>query len=162
MGDLFSIREIQPQDDSKVAEVIKVVMTEFGATGQGFAIHDPEVTHMAQAYSSPKSRYWVVTQGDLVVGGGGVAPLQGAADGVCELRKMYFLKAARGTGMGSRLLHLALAAAKKMGYEQCYLETLTGMDDAKRLYAKFGFTALPAAMGKTGHFGCDKYFVKVL
>lgn len=159
---MFSIREIELADDAIMAKIIRTVMTEFGATGQGFAIHDPEVLHMSQSYGALGSRYWVVVEGDSVIGGGGIAPLAGETGSVCELRKMYFLERARGSGMGSCLLEQALTTAKSFGYEKCYLETLTGMDSAKKLYAKFGFTPLKLAMGKTGHFGCDKYFIKAL
>ena len=40
----MQIRPIQPHDDARIAEIIRAVMPEFGATGCGFAINDPEVT----------------------------------------------------------------------------------------------------------------------
>ena len=42
----FLIRPIEPRDDVAVASIIRTVMTEFGADGPGFAIHDHEVDHM--------------------------------------------------------------------------------------------------------------------
>ncbi|MEY3516474.1 MAG: hypothetical protein RIS67_691, partial [Pseudomonadota bacterium] len=39
----WKIRPITPHDDSRVAYIIRSVMPEFGADGEGFAIHDPEV-----------------------------------------------------------------------------------------------------------------------
>ncbi len=69
-----------------------VCVPEFGADGPGFALHDPEVDHMATAYSAPGAAYFVVVdEGGRVVGGAGVAALEGGEAGVCELRKMYFL-----------------------------------------------------------------------
>jgi putative acetyltransferase len=38
------------------------------------------------------------------------------------------------------------------------LETLARMDAARKLYARFGFRALAAPMGHTGHFSCDSYY----
>jgi putative acetyltransferase len=96
-----------------------------------------------------------------VGGGGGVAPLDVQA-GVCELRKMYFMPALRGRGAGDALMRRCLDAASALGYRRCYLETLTGMDAAQRLYDKHGFKPVCAAMGKTGHFSCDKFFVRDL
>jgi putative acetyltransferase len=75
---------------------------------------------------------------------------------------MYFLPAARGQGMGEALLSHCLAVAKDFGHHTCYLETLTGMDQAIRLYAKLGFKPLCAPLGRTGHGGCDHWFAREL
>ena len=163
MADTLTFRPIRPEDDASVAAIIRVVMPEFGADGPGFAIHDPEVTAMSAAYSVAGAIYFVVETPDgRVIGGGGIAKLEGGCDGVCELRKMYFLPEARGTGMGEKLLRHCLSGAKDLGYKTCYLETLTGMDAAMRLYEKVGFQKLCAPMGATGHGGCDRWFAREL
>ena len=160
---MLSFRPIRPEDDAAVAAIIRAVMPEFGADGPGFAIHDPEVDHMSRAYAGPGSAYFVVTEaGGRVVGGGGVAALIGGQPGVCELRKMYFLPEARGRGAGEALLRHCLAVAGELGYHTCYLETLTGMDQAIRLYRKLGFQPLCAPLGQTGHGGCDRWFAREL
>ena len=91
---------ITVDDDAAMAQVIRTVMPEFGASGPGFAIHDPEVDGMCAAYDRPGAAYFVVELDGRVQGGGGVAPLEGGPEGVCELRKMYFLPALRGQGAG--------------------------------------------------------------
>ena len=160
---MLSFRPIHPKDDGAVAALIRKVMPEFGADGPGFAIHDPEVDHMSAAYSIPGAAYFVVEDaGGRLLGGAGLAALAGGAAGVCELRKMYFLSEARGQGLGERLLRHCLDVAKELGYRTCYLETLTGMDQALRLYAKLGFQPLYAPLGRTGHGGCDHWFAKAL
>ena len=153
-----TLRPIRAADDAAVARVIRTVMPEFGASGPGFAIHDPEVDHMTAAYASARSAYFVVELDGRVVGGGGVAPLAGATDDTCELRKMYFLPEARGRGVGRRMLLHCIETARAFGYARCYLETLTGMDAAKHLYESVGFAPLPAQEGATGHFACDRYY----
>lgn len=156
---MLSFRPIEPRDDTAVAGVIRTVMPEFGADGPGFAIHDPEVDHMSQAYAVPGAAYFVVVdETGKVVGGGGVAALEGGEPGVCELRKMYFLPEARGRGAGEALLRHCLQVANDLGYRTCYLETLTGMDQALKLYGKVGFRPLCAPLGRTGHGGCDRWF----
>jgi putative acetyltransferase len=97
-----------------------------------------------------------------VVGGGGIAALEGGDAGVCELRKMYFLPEARGKGVGEALLRHCLAVAANLGYRRCYLETLTGMEGAMKLYAKVGFQPLCAPLGRTGHGGCDRWYAREL
>ncbi len=156
---MLMFRSIQPQDDTAVAAIIRQVMPEFGADGPGFALHDPEVDHMSAAYAIPGAAYFVVVdEGGKVVGGAGVAALDGGEAGVCELRKMYFLPEARGKGLGETLLRHGLTVAESLGYRTCYLETLTGMDQAIRLYTKVGFKPLCAPLGRTGHGGCDHWF----
>lgn len=158
----YLIRPIEPRDDAAVAAIIRAVMPAFGAGGPGFAIHDAEVDAMCAAYGQPRCSYFVVERGGTVLGGGGVAPLQGGEPDVCELRKMYFLPEARGIGAGTAMMQRCLDAARAHGFRRCYLETLTGMDAAQALYKRCGFTPLCAPMGGTGHHGCDRWFIREL
>ncbi len=154
----YSIRPIQPGDDAAIARIIRTVMPEFGACGSGFAINDPEVDWMSKAYAAPRSAYFVVERQGEAVGGGGVAPLTGGDGYTCELRKMYFLPQARGAGAGAALMRLCLQAARDFGFTHCYLETLSGMDAAMRLYARSGFQRLDGPLGDTGHGGCNTFY----
>ena len=156
------IRPIRPADDPAVAAIIRRVMPEFGADGEGFAITDPEVDGMAAAYAGPRAAYFVVELEGRVVGGAGVAPLEGGEADTCELRKMYFLAELRRRGVGRRLLTLCLDAAREQGFTRCYIETLAGMDAAMALYESFGFERLDAPLGATGHHGCDRYYLRAL
>jgi putative acetyltransferase len=153
------IRPVEELDEQSVASVIRTVMPEFGADGPGFAIHDPEVDRMARAYAGPGTAYFVLEMEGRVVGGAGVAPLKGGPEGVCELQKMYFLPEARGKGLGEKMIGICLARARELGYRSCYLETLTGMEAAQRLYLRMGFRPICGPMGGTGHHGCDKWFI---
>jgi len=160
---MLSFRPIRPEDDEAIARIIRVVMPEFGADGPGFALHDPEVDHMSAAYAVAGAAYFVVVdEAGKVLGGGGIAALEGGAPEVCELRKMYFLPETRGQGMGEVLLRHCLDVARRLGYRTCYLETLTGMDQAIRLYSRLGFKPLCFPLGQTGHGGCDHWFAKEL
>ena len=162
MSASFVLRPIRPDDDAAIAAIIRTVMPEFGADGPGFAIHDAEVDHMARAYATPGAAYFVVERDGVVEGGGGVAALAGGEPGVCELRKMYFLPSLRGLGAGRALIERCLDAARALGYRHCYLETLGGMHGAQRLYEATGFQRIAAPMGGTGHFSCDRYYLKSL
>lgn len=153
-----AFRRVEPRDDAALAAIIRRVMPEFGADGPGFAIHDPEVGAMHRAYSGPNAIYLVVEQDGVVVGGGGIAPLRGGQSGTCELQKMYFLPAIRGRGLGRALLVELLERARGLGFRTCYLETLTGMDAAQRLYVSLGFKPRCSPLGSTGHSGCDRWY----
>lgn len=153
------LRPIEARDDAAMAQVIRTVMPEFGAVGSGFAIADPEVDWMSRAYAQPRHAYFVLERDGRVLGGGGVAPLAGADPATCELRKMYVLPEGRGIGAGTALMQACLRAARDAGFVRCYLETLTGMDAAMRLYRRSGFRRIDAPMGATGHGGCDLFFL---
>jgi len=155
----FTIRSIEYQDDPAIATIIRTVMPEFGAVGDGFAINDPEVDWMSRAYSTPQSAYFVVEQQGVIKGGGGVAPLAGGDGKTCELRKMYFLPELRGQGAGNALMSMCLDAARSLGFHQCYLETLCGMTAAQKLYERNGFKRIAQSMGDTGHGGCDTFYL---
>ena len=97
----FAIRPIMPGDDAAMAAIIRAVMPEFGAVGDGFAINDPgsrldEPRLCAAAQRLFRGRDATA----IVVGGGGVAPLDGGDADICELRKMYFLPQAARPGRG--------------------------------------------------------------
>ena len=154
-----SIRPITPADDAAMAAIIRAVMPEFGATGDGFAINDPEVDWMSRAYSAPRHAYFVLERDNKVLGGAGIAPLAGGDDDVCELRKMYFLPEARGIGAGAAMMERCLQAARGFGFKQCYLETLGGMDAAMRLYERSGFQRIDGSLGATGHGGCNTFYL---
>ncbi|HEX6834913.1 MAG TPA: GNAT family N-acetyltransferase [Rudaea sp.] len=157
----YAIRPIESTDSKAVAEIIRTVMPQFGANGPGFAIHDAEVDDMFSAYQGPGCAYFVVELDGVVKGGGGVAPLAGV-EGTCELRKMYFLPELRGLGAGDALMRRCLATARTLGYRTCYLETLTGMDAAQKLYVRHGFERIAGALGNTGHFGCNRFYTLAL
>lgn len=162
MLSMYQIRSIEPRDDAAIAAIIRSVMPEFGAGGEGFAIHDAEVDAMSAAYAKPHCAYFVVEIDGKVVGGGGVAPLENGEPDICELRKMYFLPEARGLGAGHAVMARCLDAARAFGFKRCYIETLTGMDAAQGLYRKHGFEPLCSPIGNTGHHGCDRWFMRTL
>lgn len=158
----YEIRLIRKEDVSQVAEVLRSVLTEFKAVGEGYSIVDPEIDDMYSHYQSSKSCYFVIAQDDQVVGCGGLAPLEGGDSDTCELRKMFFLPRLRGIGMGRRLLSLLLNEAKKRKFRNCYLETLDRMWRANELYLRSGFEEVSKPLGNTGHCGCDRWYLKRL
>lgn len=158
----YHIRPITMVDNAAVAKLIRDVMTEFGAVGEGYSINDPEVDDMTTAYASDNAIFYVLEHQGSIIGCGGIAPLKGENGSTCELQKMYFYPTARGKGLGKKMLEMCLAEAVRMGYQQCYLETLASMTAAGKLYQKMGFVPQQGAMGCTGHSSCDSFYVKQL
>ena len=157
-----ALRPAQQRDNAAIAGIIRAVMTEFGCTGAGYAIHDPEVDYMFETYDKKGCALFVIEHEGIVVGNAGIAPLKGGDGETCELQKNYLLAEYRGHGYGGMLFTRCMQAAKELGYKRCYLETLKHMTTARAIYERTGFKPLAAPMGSTGHFSCNSWYVKEL
>jgi putative acetyltransferase len=158
----FKIREIQLKDNPKIAKVIRKILIEFGVPKVGTAYADKILDTLYEAYDTEKAIYYVIEKEGEIFGGAGIKQLDNFEGNVCELQKMYFLPEARGVGLGSKMMETCLQKAKEFGFEQCYLETLPYMEDARKLYRKAGFKDLDAPMGDTGHYSCNLWMLKDL
>ncbi len=152
------IRPILAEDEIQVAQLIKTVMAEFGIVGEGYSSNDAEIEHMYTAYANERSVFFVIERSGRILGGGGIGPLAHAQPDICELRKMYFYPELRGLGLGKKLVEMCLNEARKIGYQECYLETVERMWQANLLYQKMGFRRLEHRRGDTGHCSCELYY----
>lgn len=160
--DTIVIREIEDKDNSKIAKAIRFVLIEMGVPKVGTAYEDSALDCMTETYNYSKKAYFVVESNNEIIGGAGIAPLENYEGNVAELQKMYFMPEARGKGLGSEMMEKCLNFAKQAGYDQCYLETLPYMDDARKLYRKVGFEFIEEPMGNTGHYSCSVWMLKDL
>ncbi|MBL4605246.1 MAG: GNAT family N-acetyltransferase [Flavobacteriaceae bacterium] len=158
----YIIREITPEDNEQMADVVKDVIVEMGAPKVGTAYADKALDNLYQAYQKEKAIYYVIIHEGNVVGGGGIAPLDNFKGNTCELQKMYFLPKTRGKGLGAKLINTCLEKAKEFGFDECYLETMPYMTAAQKLYKKNGFTLIDGPMGDTCHYSCDVWMIKKL
>lgn len=157
------VRPIVRADNPHIAAVIRTVSAEFGLTAdKGYTVSDPNLDHLYELYSEANSAYWVVEMAGKVAGGGGVAPLTGSNDDVCELQKMYFLPNVRGLGLAHRLAMQAMDYGRQCGFKRCYLETTASLTRAIRLYEQLGFRHIDRPMGATGHIDCEVTMLKTL
>lgn len=160
--DTIVIREIELEDNPKIAKAIRSVLIEMGVPKVGTAYEDAALDFMTETYNKPKKAYFVVADGNEIIGGAGISPLDNYEGNVCELQKMYFMPEARGIGLGGEMMTKCLEFAKQAGFEQCYLETMPYMDDARKLYRRVGFRNLEKPMGDTGHYSCSVWMLKDL
>ena len=158
----FIIREIQPSDNSKIAHVIRTILLEFNVPKVGTAYADKILDMLYENYQEEKSAYFVVEKDGKLYGGAGIKQLDNFEGNVCELQKMYFSPEVRGIGLGSKMMEICLQKARDFGFENCYLETLPYMTDARKLYRKVGFEDLDKRMGDTGHYSCNLWMLKKL
>ena len=156
------IREIQQKDNESIAKVIRDIFHELNAPKVGTAYADPILDTLYEVYQEPRSIYYVVQKDGNVVGGCGVAPLENGDASVCELQKMYFAPEIRGTGYAEKIIEKCLEFAKIQSFEICYLETLSFMTIAQKLYKRIGFENICGPMGNTGHNSCEVWMTKKL
>jgi putative acetyltransferase len=158
----YTIREIQLNDNQKLAKVIRDVLIEFGVPKVGTAYEDKALDKMYATYNSDKSCYFVIANGQEILGGAGIMQLKNSEENICELQKMYFSPEVRGKNLGSKMMEICLRKAREFDYEKCYLETLPYMKGARNLYKKTGFKPLNAPLGDTGHYSCNMWMLKNL
>jgi putative acetyltransferase len=156
------IRSIQPADDQLLGTVIQQVLKEFGIDRPGTAYYDAQLFSLSSLFQTPRSGYWIATVDEKIAGGGGIFPTKGLPEDCVELVKFHLLPIARGKGLGYKIMEQCFAAAKEMGYNKMYLETMPELTTAIPLYERNGFQHLQAPMGDSGHFACSVWMLKSL
>jgi putative acetyltransferase len=132
----LTIRPATNDDRERVAELVFGVLAEFGLEA------DPETTDadlqdIEANYSGRGGLFEVIEDGHSnLIGSFGLYPLNKTT---CELRKMYFIPRARGSGLGKYVLERTITRARELGFKQIVLETSSKLIAANRLYTQFGF-----------------------
>ena len=107
-----------------------------------FQSFEEEVATLPGRYARPGGRLYVAyIEAEPV----GCIALREIAPGTCEMKRLYLREAARGKGIGVRLIDQVIADAKKIGYERMRLDTYPPkMGKAVSLYEAHGFYEIPA------------------
>lgn len=134
----------------------------FGLDIPGTAYFDPELMRLSVFYEAApdKRAYFVaVDETGAVLGGGGLAEFE-LLDNTAELQKLYLSDAAKGHGLGTRLMGVLEDAARQRGYARFYLETHSNLKAAIHLYDKLGYQRCKPA--GSAHTAMDHFFIKEL
>lgn len=127
---------IQPGDlaDARVLRLLADHLTDMHAESPPESVHALDVSGL----QDDRVTFWTIGDGD---GPLGCVALTELDEHHGELKSMRTDAAARGRGLGARLLELVLHEAAARGYTRISLET--GSQDffvpARMLYAKYGF-----------------------
>lgn len=120
--------------DPRVTRLLEDHLADMFATSPAESVHALDVSGLAV----PEVTFWTIAAGDDLVG---CVALKQLDETHGELKSMRTDAAARGRGLGARLLEHVLAEATRRGYRRLSLET--GSQEffrpARTLYAKYGF-----------------------
>jgi DNA-binding MarR family transcriptional regulator/GNAT superfamily N-acetyltransferase len=90
-----------------------------------------------QRFDPKRERCWIAEKDGEIVGSVFVA--KGPDDTIAKLRLLYVEPAARGLGIGGRLVDECLRFARRVGYKRMTLWTQTTLVAARKIYAQAGF-----------------------
>lgn len=130
-----SIRPGTGADVSGVVALIGRVFAEYGFIYDP-VVEVPDLLAFDPHYAPPHGAFWVITDGDRIVGSVGVERL---ADGGAELHRLYLDADQRGRGLGEALVRVVLAWCQARGIARLCLWSDTRFEHAHRLYRRLGF-----------------------
>lgn len=156
----MTIRKIELKDNVAAAAMIRNVFDEFNAPLIGTVYSDPLTDSLYQTFDIAKAVLWVALLDNKLVGICGIFPTLGLPEGCAELVKFYLAPEARGQGLGKTLFDKSLESAKKLGYQEIYIESMPQFSKAINIYEKYGFTYLQNPIGTSGHTSCNIWMIK--
>ena len=95
-----------------------------------------EILHPEDKYGLPQGRLYIVWADGKPAGCIGMHKLN---ENSCEMKRLYVKPEYRGRKLASLLIDRILEDARKIGYREMVLDTLTFLDAAISLYRKYGF-----------------------
>jgi GNAT superfamily N-acetyltransferase len=158
----MTIRPIEIKDQDKLARLIRSVFEELEAPTENCVYDDPRTWHICESLQGVNARYWVLEEGDDIMGGCGYYPTEGLPEGHAELIKFYLSPTIRSRGYGTHLFTLVIDEARKAGYTHLYIESFPEFSKAVSMYERHGFVALPARLGHSGHKAANVFMLKSL
>lgn len=106
----------------------------------GFQDYEQEFATLPGAYASPDGCLLLAWHNGAVVG---CAALRRVDTLSAEMKRVYLRPAARGTGLGRRLVTAVLDEARRLGYQRVCLDVLPEFTSAQTLYRSLGFLPAP-------------------
>lgn len=133
------IRDGRDSDSDHLIALIRGIYAEYPGCVLDVDSEEPHLRRPASAFDAWGGQLWVAESAGRVVGCVGYAD-HGQA---IQLKHLYVAPTARRSGLGSRLVGLAEAAARSRGRGQVELWTDTRFTDAHRLYERLGYVRCP-------------------
>lgn len=136
-GALTIRHDLRPGDLGRVASLHGTLYaTEYGLSSIFEAYVAETLAEFGKLNRPGRDRLWLAEIDGQLVGSIGIV---GREDGAAQLRWLLVAPAARGQGLGQRLLDAALAFCRDGGCTSVYLWTITILPTAARMYLEAGF-----------------------
>lgn len=124
------------EKDFAKAKNIVLQYAEFLNADLSFQNFEAELSGFNIMYGPPKGSMILAEIGGAAIGAVGLRFL---SEGVAEMKRMFVVPKYQGLGVGSALMVAFLEKAKVLGYRSVKLDTIPELDQAIKLYKKFGF-----------------------
>jgi putative acetyltransferase len=124
-----------PEDLAEVREMLQEY-ADWLAIDLSFQDFTRELRELPGEYAPPGGDLYIARLDDAVVG---TVAFRHCGNGRAEMKRLYVRNAARGSGVGRRLVETVLAAARARGHHTMVLDTLPVMHSAQRMYEGLGF-----------------------
>jgi putative acetyltransferase len=141
-----------------VGEMIRKGIGAYEEAGTVLASTFRRLDRLKSVYEAPGSIYIVArdkrslpeSPSGTVIGGAGLGPLHGLspAEGLGEIRDLVVRPEWRGHGVGARLLKRCLEESRRLGYQRLYLEATPQMEQAQKLFIRYGFRPVTTGSSK--------------
>lgn len=128
-----------PTDHQAVIGIFREYVTS-PTVDLGLQDYEQEFATLPGAYAAPDGCLLLALEGDAVVGCAAMRRVDALST---EMKRVYLRPAARGTGLGRRLVTAVLDEARRLGYQHVCLDVLPEFTAAQALYRSLGF--VPAA-----------------
>lgn len=130
------IKEYEDKYKQQIKEVIGKTLVDISVLDRDeLPIDDEDLDRINEIYCG-KGKFWIAIENDKVIGTVAIKDMGGD---VAKLKRMFVLTDYHGSGVGQKLLDLALSHAKKQGFRKVILNTHELMHRAHRFYEKNGF-----------------------
>jgi GNAT superfamily N-acetyltransferase len=134
---VLQINEVNSSKQLRTARhLLEEYWTSLGFDRETFGFGE-ELDGLPGAYARPEGRLALAVLSDQVVG---CIALRRLDNSSCEMKRLFVRQSARGKGIALALLTWLAAEARSQGYSRMLADTLPTMNDALRLYERFGFT----------------------
>ncbi len=97
-----------------------------------------ELGDLLARFDASRDGFWIAVEGEEIAGG---IAIDGSGEpDLARLRFFIVDDTSRGAGLGERLMRVALDFCRDVGHRRVFLTTFAGLDAARKLYERHGFT----------------------